>query len=109
MPTWLENFLPILLLLLTVGIVVSRLPKVDLGHSPEFVRRRFMNWFPLGMTYAFLYMSRYNFTAAKNDLEVRKRFLELIIGRPAPAIAPLGPKFSPSFPEPNEPATWVKR
>jgi outer membrane protein len=57
--------------------------------------------------------SRYDLTVsleitAKNDLEVRKRFLELIIGRPAPGIAPLGPKFSPSFPEPNEPARWVE-
>jgi outer membrane protein len=57
--------------------------------------------------------SRYDLTVsleitAKNDLEVRKRFLELIIGRPAPAIAPLGSKFSPRFPEPNEPATWVE-
>ena len=57
--------------------------------------------------------SRYDLTVsleitAKNDLEVRKRFLELIIGRPAPAIAPLGPKFGPRFPEPNEPAAWVE-
>ena len=56
--------------------------------------------------------SRYDLTVsleitAKNDLEVRKRLLELIIGRPAPAIAPLGPKFGPRFPEPNDPAIWV--
>jgi OPA family glycerol-3-phosphate transporter-like MFS transporter len=30
--------------------------------------RRFINWFPLGMTYAFLYMGRYNLTVAKNAL-----------------------------------------
>ncbi len=68
MPAWLEEILPILLLLAVVSVVVWRLPKVDLGHSPEFLRRRFMNWFPLGMTYAFLYMGRYNLAAAKNDL-----------------------------------------
>ena len=30
--------------------------------------RRFMNWFPLGLAYAFLYMGRYNLTVAKNAL-----------------------------------------
>lgn len=30
--------------------------------------RRFINWFPLGMTYAFLYMGRYNLNVAKNAL-----------------------------------------
>ena len=57
--------------------------------------------------------SRYDLTVsleitAKNDLEIRKRFLELIIGRPAPGLSPLGPKFSPRFPEPNDPAKWVE-
>lgn len=37
-------------------------------HSAAFVRRRFLNWFPLGLAYAFLYMGRYNLTVAKNDL-----------------------------------------
>lgn len=39
-----------------------------LKHGPWFMRRRFINWFPLGMTYAFLYMGRYNLTVAKNAL-----------------------------------------
>jgi OPA family glycerol-3-phosphate transporter-like MFS transporter len=30
-------------------------------HTPEFRTRRFANWFPLGLTYASLYMGRYNF------------------------------------------------
>jgi MFS transporter, OPA family, glycerol-3-phosphate transporter len=30
-------------------------------HDPAFRRRRFANWFPLGLTYASLYMGRYNF------------------------------------------------
>jgi OPA family glycerol-3-phosphate transporter-like MFS transporter len=30
--------------------------------------RRFANWFPMGMTYAFLYMARYNLTVSKNAL-----------------------------------------
>ncbi len=39
-----------------------------LKHGPWFLSRRFINWFPLGMTYAFLYMGRYNLTVAKNAL-----------------------------------------
>jgi MFS transporter, OPA family, glycerol-3-phosphate transporter len=35
-------------------------------HGPWFLSRRFINWFPLGMTYGFLYMGRYNLTVAKN-------------------------------------------
>jgi OPA family glycerol-3-phosphate transporter-like MFS transporter len=30
--------------------------------------RRFVNWFPLGMSYAFLYMARYNLNVSKNAL-----------------------------------------
>ena len=37
-------------------------------HSPAFRRRRFLNWFPLGLSYAFLYMGRYNLTVAKTEL-----------------------------------------
>ena len=39
-----------------------------IGHTRLFMWRRFLNWFPLGMTYAFLYMGRYNLTVAKNAL-----------------------------------------
>ncbi|MBI5527951.1 MAG: MFS transporter [Deltaproteobacteria bacterium] len=35
-------------------------------HSPEFRRRRFLNWFPLGLAYAFLYMGRYSYIPAKS-------------------------------------------
>ncbi len=51
---------PIVVLCAVIALVVQRLPKVDLGHSPEFLRRRVLNWLPLGLTYAFLYMGRYN-------------------------------------------------
>ncbi|HUL51975.1 MAG TPA: MFS transporter [Opitutaceae bacterium] len=37
-------------------------------HGTWFMVRRFINWFPLGMTYAFLYMGRYNLVVAKNAL-----------------------------------------
>ncbi len=39
-----------------------------LNHSKKFMWRRFINWFPLGMTYAFLYMARYNLNVSKNAL-----------------------------------------
>ncbi|MEZ4219566.1 MAG: MFS transporter [Polyangiaceae bacterium] len=39
-----------------------------ISHSAAFRRRRFLNWFPLGVTYALLYMGRYNLTVAKNSL-----------------------------------------
>lgn len=37
-------------------------------HSRAFRTRRFLNWFPLGLAYAFLYMGRYNLTVAKGAL-----------------------------------------
>src|SRR5687768_14611663 len=37
-------------------------------HSAAFRTRRFLNWFPLGLTYAFLYMGRYNLNVAKQAL-----------------------------------------
>ncbi len=52
-------------LVLVVGIYFYNNP---LKHGPWFLSRRFINWFPLGMTYAFLYMGRYNLTVAKNSL-----------------------------------------
>src|SRR5216110_3518264 len=55
-------------LALVVGIYFYNNP---LRHGPWFLSRRFINWFPLGMTYAFLYMGRYNLTVAKNELGTR--------------------------------------
>lgn len=66
MPAWLSELLPIAILLGAITLIIARLPKVDLGHSDAYIRRRFMNWFPLGLTYAFLYMGRYNLTVSKN-------------------------------------------
>lgn len=39
-----------------------------LHHGSWYMVRRFINWFPLGMTYAFLYMGRYNLAVSKNAL-----------------------------------------
>jgi len=56
--------------------------------------------------------SRYDLTvstgiAARNDLELRKRQLELLIGRPAPGISPLGKRFDLRQPEPASMDRWV--
>ncbi len=39
---------------------------VAFSHTAAFRRRRILNWLPLGLTYSFLYMGRYNLTVAKN-------------------------------------------
>ena len=72
LPPWLQKLAPILFLLVAVAVVLSRLPKVDLGHSGAFKRRRLMNWVPLGLTYAFLYFGRYNLSALAGELDVAK-------------------------------------
>ena len=61
-----EEIVPILILVAVIAFVVSRLPKVDVGHTAAYRRRRLMNWLPLGLTYAFLYMGRYNMTVLKD-------------------------------------------
>lgn len=37
-------------------------------HSADYKLRRFLNWFPMGLAYALLYMGRYNLTVAKSAL-----------------------------------------
>lgn len=57
-------------LLLVVGFVLWRLPAVEgVNHDKAFRRRRVMNWLPLGLTYAFLYMGRYNIKVSKFKFE----------------------------------------
>jgi OPA family glycerol-3-phosphate transporter-like MFS transporter len=56
-----QEVIPILVLCVAIAIVVRRLPRVEVSHSDAFRRRRVLNWLPLGLTYAFLYMGRYNF------------------------------------------------
>jgi OPA family glycerol-3-phosphate transporter-like MFS transporter len=67
--TMFQKFLPILILLIVVAVVISRLPRADLGthvHSQAFRIRRITNWLPLGLTYAFLYMGRYNIKVSQH-------------------------------------------
>lgn len=69
MPPWFQQSLPILLLLVAVAIVVSRLPKVDLGHDERLKKRRRWNWIVLGLTYSMLYFGRYNLAAIAGELD----------------------------------------
>jgi outer membrane protein len=47
--------------------------------------------------------------AARNDLEIKRRVLEVLIGRQAPGISPLGKRFSPRTPSPGDMESWVAR
>ena len=69
MPQWIQEFQPVLILLAIVGIVFWRLPSVDVGHDRRYLRRRILNWLPLGLTYAFLYMGRYNLKVSQYAFE----------------------------------------
>ncbi len=66
---WIKELVPIILLLIVVGFVFVRLPQVDVGHDKAYLRRRVMNWLPLGLTYAFLYMGRYNLKVSQYAFE----------------------------------------
>ena len=58
-----------------IGVIIIGLYFINnpLRHGGWFLMRRFINWFPMGMTYAFLYMGRYNLTVAKNALGTMMR------------------------------------
>jgi OPA family glycerol-3-phosphate transporter-like MFS transporter len=68
LPRALQEFLPILGILLVIAFVVQRLPRIHVGHSDAFRVRRLQNWLPVGLLYAFLYFGRYNLTRAKGAL-----------------------------------------
>jgi OPA family glycerol-3-phosphate transporter-like MFS transporter len=69
LPPWLQEIAPIALLVTAVTIVIRRLPRIEVGHSDDFLMRRIQNWLPLGLTYAFLYMGRYNLKVSKFAFE----------------------------------------
>jgi OPA family glycerol-3-phosphate transporter-like MFS transporter len=66
---WLAESVPVFLLLAVVAVVLLRLPRIELGHSDGYRKRRVLNWLPLGLTYAFLYMGRYNLTVSKSAFQ----------------------------------------
>jgi MFS transporter, OPA family, glycerol-3-phosphate transporter len=49
-------------------------------HTPQFRRRRAINWLTLGLTYASMYMARYNFAFANKDLSDAYGFSKADIG-----------------------------
>jgi OPA family glycerol-3-phosphate transporter-like MFS transporter len=59
------NEFMLIILALTAFIFFSNNP---LKHPRKYQIRNFLNWFPMGLTYAFLYMARYNLTVSKNAL-----------------------------------------
>ena len=44
-------------------IIILYFLRNPLKHTQKFMWKRFLSWFPLGMTYAFMYMARYNLDA----------------------------------------------
>lgn len=61
--------MPFLIVGLSLAIIIALyFYNNPLHHGRWFMIRRFINWFPLGMTYAFLYMGRYNLNVSKNAL-----------------------------------------
>lgn len=63
-----QFFYPITIALCLIAVVVAYFFNNPLKHGSWFMMRRFINWFPLGMTYAFLCMGRYNIIVAKSAL-----------------------------------------
>lgn len=63
-----NSFYPITVALCLVAVVVIYFWNNPLKHGGWFMTRRFINWLPLGMTYAFLCMARYNLIVAKGAL-----------------------------------------
>jgi OPA family glycerol-3-phosphate transporter-like MFS transporter len=63
-----KQIAPWLVTVVLLAIVALYFGNNPLKHSRWFLIRRFINWFPLGMTYAFLYMGRYNLVVSKNAL-----------------------------------------
>ncbi len=62
------SFYPITVALCLVVVSAIYFGNNPLNHSRWFMVRRFINWFPLGMTYAFLCMGRYNIIVSKSAL-----------------------------------------
>lgn len=59
----------VILFLLGLGTVICiYFFNNPIKHTRKFMISRFVSWFPLGMTYAFLYMARYNLVVSKNAL-----------------------------------------
>jgi OPA family glycerol-3-phosphate transporter-like MFS transporter len=63
-----DYFYPATIALCLAAVIAAYFVSNPLRHGGWFLMRRFINWFPLGMTYAFLCMGRYNIIVAKGAL-----------------------------------------
>jgi OPA family glycerol-3-phosphate transporter-like MFS transporter len=63
-----DYFYPATIALCLAAVVAAYFFNNPLRHGRWFMMRRFINWLPLGMTYAFLCMGRYNIIVAKGAL-----------------------------------------
>jgi OPA family glycerol-3-phosphate transporter-like MFS transporter len=63
-----SGFYPITVALCLATVIAIYFWNNPLQHGSWFMKRRFINWLPLGMTYAFLCMARYNVIVAKGAL-----------------------------------------
>ena len=61
-------FYPVTVALCLAAVIVVYFLNNPLRHSGWFLSRRFINWLPLGMSYAFLCMGRYNLNVAQGAL-----------------------------------------
>jgi len=77
-----DYFYPATVALCLAAIIAAYFLNNPLRHGGWFMLRRFINWFPLGMTYAFLCMGRYNIIVAKGALGalMTKEDLGIIFG-----------------------------
>ena len=61
------SYLPFFIVLAYILMDIFR-ENPEVHHSVWYKTRRAINWLPLGFTYAFLYMARYNLTVAQTAL-----------------------------------------
>jgi OPA family glycerol-3-phosphate transporter-like MFS transporter len=75
-------FYPATVALCLAAVIAVYFYNNPLKHGRWFMMRRFINWLPLGMTYAFLCMGRYNIIVAKGALGtlMSKEDLGIIFG-----------------------------
>jgi outer membrane protein len=93
------------------NVALAEAQKTAIGQQLEQAKRNF----EVGtatITDTHEAQARYDLTAAqeiaaRNELELRKRALEQVIGRQAPPLAPLGSRFAMKSPEPATMDTWV--
>ena len=93
------------------NVALAETQKVAIGQQLEQAKRNF-DVGTATITDTHEAQARYDLTAAqeiaaRNELELRRRALEQVIAREAPALAPLGPRLTLRPPQPATMASWV--